>query len=212
MIDVFTLRIIAGVLLASSFLLIYVVNFRGEKVTESYETKKEVPVATSIEVVGGLVTIGIPIIAVILFVVLPGTIYETVLNFYFPGDTLVQVVGVFLYVGGGALLIWSARHLGKFDVGKVAVAEDHVLVETGPYARVRHPGYTAQFLIALAVAFILLNAVLFVNLVLAAGFYVQRARLEEKLLSSEDGFGNQYLTYMSRTGRFFPRLRANPSV
>ncbi len=111
-----------------------------------------------------------------------------------------------LYVGGGALLIWSARHLGKFDVGKVAVAEDHVLVETGPYARVRHPGYTAQFLVALAVSFILLNALLFVNLVAAAGFYVHRARLEEKLLSSEDGFGEQYLSYMSRTGRFFPRL------
>ncbi|MFW9800317.1 MAG: methyltransferase family protein, partial [Candidatus Thorarchaeota archaeon] len=165
--------------------------------------------ATSIEVVGGLMAMGIPLIAVILFVVLPATVYETVLNFYFLGDTFVQVIGMLLYMGGGALLIWSARHLGKFDIGKVAVAEDHVLVETGPYARVGHPSYTDQSLIALAVSFILLNAVLFVNVVVAAGFYFQRARLEEKLLSSEDGFGEQYLSYMSQTGRFFPRLSSS---
>ena len=208
MIDITILRIIAGILLASSFLLIYVVNFRGDKVSESYEVKTEVHVATSIEVVGGLVTILIPLGAIIALVVLPETIYETILNFYFFGDTFVQLVGMFLYVGGGALLYWSARHLGKFDSGKVAVAQDHVLIDTGPYARVRHPGYTATFLLALAVFFILLNVLLIVNLVAAAGYFVYRARLEEKLLASQDGFGDEYISYMSRTGRFFPKLRA----
>jgi hypothetical protein len=37
MIDVLILRIIAGVLLVSSFLLIYVVNFRGKKDEGPYE-------------------------------------------------------------------------------------------------------------------------------------------------------------------------------
>lgn len=111
-----------------------------------------------------------------------------------------------LYVGGGILLFWSARHLGKFDTSKIAVAHDHVLVDTGPYSRVRHPGITATFLLAIAVFLILLNVLLFANLMAAAGYSLYRARLEEKLLSSEDGFGDQYLSYMSRTGRFFPRL------
>ena len=207
MIDVFILRIVAGVLLVSSFLLIYVVNFRGDKVSEPYETKTEIHVPTSIEIVGDIVTIIVPLVTIIVLVILPATVYETILNFYFFGDTFVQLFGMFLYVGGGALLYWSARHLGKFDTGKIAVAQDHVLIETGPYERIRHPGYTGTFLLALAVFFLLLNVLLLVNLVAAAGYFLYRARLEEKLLSSQDSFGDQYLSYMSRTGRFFPKLR-----
>ena len=52
MIDVLTLRIIAGVILVSSFLLIYVVNFRYGKASESYEVKTETHVPASIEVLG----------------------------------------------------------------------------------------------------------------------------------------------------------------
>ncbi|MHA2378166.1 MAG: methyltransferase family protein [Candidatus Thorarchaeota archaeon] len=208
MIDVLSLRIIAGVILVSSILLIYVVNFRHGKGSGSYEVKTEIHVPASIEVIGGIVTVLVPIVSIILLVVLPTTIYGTVLNFYFFGDTFVQIVGVILYAGGGFLLIWSARHLGKFDISKVAVAQDHVLVETGPYARVRHPGHTATLLLAIAVLLILLNVLLIANLVAAAGYFVYRARLEEKLLSSQDGFGDTYLSYMSRTGRFFPRLRS----
>lgn len=207
MIDVFILRIVVGVLLVSSFLLIYVVNFRGDKVSEPYDTKTEIHVPTSIEIVGGIVTIIVPLGAIIVLVVLPVIVYETILNFYFFGDTFVQLFGMFLYAGGGSLLYWSAKHLGKFDTGKVAVAQDHVLIESGPYGRIRHPGYTATFLLALAVYFILLNVLLIVNLVLAAGYFLYRARLEEKLLSSQDSFGDQYLSYMNRTGRFFPKLR-----
>ncbi|MHA2027127.1 MAG: methyltransferase family protein [Candidatus Thorarchaeota archaeon] len=206
MIDVFILRIVAGALLFSSVLLIYVVNFRGAKVDESYETKTEVHVPTSIEIVGGIVTIFVPFGAIIVFMVLPATIYGTILNFYFVGDTLVQLLGMLLYAGGGAILYWSAKHLGKFDSGKVAIAEDHILIESGPYSRVRHPGYTATFLLALAVFFILLNVLLIANLVVAAVYFVYRAQLEEKLLSSQDGFGDEYSSYMSRTGRFFPKL------
>jgi protein-S-isoprenylcysteine O-methyltransferase Ste14 len=207
LIDVFILRIVAGVLLVSSFLLIYVVNFRGDKVSEPYETKTEIHVPTTIEIAGDIVTIFVPLVTIIVLVILPATVYETILNFYFFGDTFVQLFGMFLYVVGSALLYWSARHLGKFDTGMIAVAQDHVLIETGPYARIRHPGYTGTLLLALAVFFLLLNVLLLVNLVAAAGYFLYRARLEEKLLSSQDNFGDQYLSYMSRTGRFFPKLR-----
>ena len=206
MIDIFTLRIIAGLLLASSLLVIYVVNFKDGKDSESYEVQSEVPIANSIEVVGSIVTILVPLVVIVLLVLIPTTVYETVLNINFIGATLVQVVGTFLFIMGGVLLLWSARHLGKFDTGRIAVAQDHVLVDSGPYTKVRHPGYTATFLIALAIFFISLNILLILNLVAAAGYFEYRARLEEKLLSSQEGFGNEYLSYMSRTGRFFPRL------
>ncbi len=206
MIDVLTLRIIAGVLFVSTFLLIYVVNFRGKKDEGPYEVKTEVPFPSSIEVIGAIAYFVVPIVAIILMLVTPSLVYETALNIYFAGDIFVQVLGIIAYVIGGALLIWSARHLGKFDVGKVAVSHDHFLVDTGPYARVRHPGYTGTFLVVLAVLLLLLNVLLIVDLVVTAGYYVYRARLEEKLLSSQEGLGDQYLMYMKRTGRFFPKL------
>ena len=209
MIDVFILRIISVVVLLSSFLLIYVVNFTGDKVSESYETKTEIHESTSIEILGGIVTIIVPMIAIIVLIVLPDTIYMTIMNIYFFGDSFVQIVGMLFYVGGGGLLYWSAKHLGKFDYGKVAIAKDHVLIDTGPYARDRHPGYTGTFLFALAVFFLSLNVLLLVNIFGVAGYYVYRARLEENLLSSQDGFGEKYLSYMSRTGRFFPKLRSS---
>ena len=59
----------------------------------------------------------------------------------------------------------------------------------------------------LAEFFILLNVLLIADLVVVGAYYLYRARLEEKLLSSQDGFDNQYLSYMSRTGRFFPKLK-----
>ncbi|MHA2065001.1 MAG: methyltransferase family protein, partial [Candidatus Thorarchaeota archaeon] len=202
MIDTFLMRMIAGVLLVSTFLLIYVVNFRGEKSGGPFEVKTETPFPSPVEAVGAITTFVVPIVAIILMLAIPSAVYETTLNFYFAGDTFVQVGGIVAYLIGGALLIWSARHLGKFDVSKVAVSHDHFLVDTGPYARVRHPGYTGTFLVILAVLFLLLNVMLIVNLVLAVGYFVYRAKLEEKLLSSQEGLGDQYLMYMKRTGRF----------
>ncbi|MHA2005238.1 MAG: methyltransferase family protein [Candidatus Thorarchaeota archaeon] len=211
MIDTLIMRLIAGVLLVSTFLLIYVVNFRGKEDQGQFEVKTEVPFPSSIEAIGAIATFMVPIASIILILVVPATIYETGLNIFFIGDGFVQVLGIIAYVIGGALLIWSARHMGKFDVSKVAVSNDHYLVDTGPYARVRHPGYTGTFLVVLAVLFLLLNVLLIINLVVAAGYFVYRARLEEKLLSSDDGLGEQYLSYMKRTGRFLPKLRSPAS-
>jgi protein-S-isoprenylcysteine O-methyltransferase Ste14 len=207
LIDVFVLRIIAVILLVSLFLLIYVVNFKGEASSESYEVRSEIQYPTWIEIVGSFAIFIVPIGTIILLVLFPAIVYETIMNLYFIGDTLVQLIGVILYLMGGILLIWSARHLGKYDNSKIAVTHDHVLVDTGPYARVRHPGYTATFLLTLAVLLIVLNVLLIVNLVVAAGYFGYRARLEEKLLSSQEGLGDKYLNYMNRTGRFFPRIR-----
>jgi len=179
MIEVFTLRIIGGILLASAFLIIYVVNFRSDGSSEGFETMSKIQVATSIEVMGTIAAIVVPLVAITLLVFLPSTVYGTLLNFYFPGDTFVQLAGIFLYAIGGGLLIWSSRHLGKFDTSTIAIAQDYDLVDTGPYARVRHPGYTATFLLAFAVLLILLNYLFIVNLFVVAAYHNFKARLGE---------------------------------
>jgi len=209
-IDVSLLRILAAILLTSSFLLIYQVNFEGNKDSQGFDVKKEVIEPPSIQVAGNIVTIFVPMIAVVLLILFPGTVYGTVLNIQFYGDTLIQVLGVVIYLAGAILLVWSSKTLDKYDTGRIAVAEDHVLVDTGPYARVRHPGYIATFMLALSVFLILLNIILILDLIAAAAYFVYRARLEEDLLSSEENLGDQYRTYIQRTGRFFPRLGRNP--
>ena len=78
---------------------------------------------------------------------------------------------------------------------------------SGPYARIRHPLYTAAMLTSLGAGLFFLNLAILGDFVVVVAFATYRARLEERLLSSPQGFGLQYRAYVARTGRFLPRLR-----
>jgi protein-S-isoprenylcysteine O-methyltransferase Ste14 len=56
--------------------------------------------------------------------------------------SLIWTAGTLLAIGGGAFRLWSYRALGKHFTFQLAVLKDHSLITTGPYAIVRHPGYT----------------------------------------------------------------------
>lgn len=75
---------------------------------------------------------------------------------------------------------------------------------TGPYARVRHPLYTAMFGVGIAFALVTANWV-FVLLAVAAIGVVARVPREEQMMIEE--FGEEYKAYMQKTGRFFPKWR-----
>ena len=80
------------------------------------------------------------------------------------------------------------------------------IVTFGAYRHIRHPFY-ASFLIAL-IAALLLAPHIATLLTLIYGFVVLNftAAGEEKRLSASE-FGEEYRQYLSRTGRFFPRLK-----
>jgi protein-S-isoprenylcysteine O-methyltransferase Ste14 len=86
----------------------------------------------------------------------------------------------------------------------VAITENHTLVTRGPYRWVRHPLYTVAF--ASFIGFSLLSANWFTLLMLLLGFIiiVIRTPIEEQRLI--DRFGEEYILYMNRTGRFLPRF------
>ncbi len=64
------------------------------------------------------------------------------------------------------------------------------------------------FAIQVVSAFLLFfNASQFMALLAWIVLAYRKAILEEELLSSEKGFGQTYKDYMSRTGRFLPRLQ-----
>lgn len=205
MLDVLTFRVLSGVLLGASVLLIFL-SFRrpaGGRVPYVLAAIRKIPRA--LHGIWVLVGVLVPLAMILIAVAAPQLVYGTALNVSFPGDFALQLAGFALFGVAGILIIWSDRHLGRFMVVDIALARDHELITTGPYAYVRHPTYTGVLLLSLGTALLSLHLVVMVNFFVVLAFALWRSKLEEKLLASEQGFGSRYAEYMRRTGRFLPR-------
>jgi protein-S-isoprenylcysteine O-methyltransferase Ste14 len=142
-----------------------------------------------------------------LMILAPAFAYETILTLSFPLDQVIQVVGLLVWVAGGLLVLSAGRALGRFMTIQIVVANDHELITMGPYARIRHPTYTGAILLTIGMALVFLNVLLMAAAPLVVAVANYRARKEERLLASPEGFGAEYRQYMARTGRFLPSLR-----
>jgi protein-S-isoprenylcysteine O-methyltransferase Ste14 len=114
-------------------------------------------------------------------------------------------LGIFLMLLGILVRQWAIAVLGRFFSLTVRVAEDHRVVEKGPYRLVRHPSYTGVLItfIGLALAVQSWGALLVLLGVFSLSFGY-RMRVEEKALLSE--LGEDYANYMKRTKRIIPYL------
>ncbi len=148
----------------------------------------------------------VPIIFCLLGAITPIWVYGTFLNLSFSGAEFIQVASVPVISFGTVLAAWSSKALGQQASDSPIVREKHNLIITGPYSRIRHPGYTARMIIDWGVFLLFFNALQFIGLLVWIGLAHRKATLEEELLSSEKGFGQEYKDYMLRTRRFFPRL------
>jgi protein-S-isoprenylcysteine O-methyltransferase Ste14 len=107
----------------------------------------------------------------------------------------------------GILFTWWARiHIGRLWSGSITRKEDHHVVDTGPYALVRHPIYTGLILalLATAAAQATTNAVTGAVLI-SVGFWL-KARAEERFLTAELG-ANAYSDYRRRVPMLLPSFR-----
>lgn len=103
------------------------------------------------------------------------------------------------------LTAWIHHALGRQYSAEFAIQKDHVLVTTGPYARTRHPMYTALNMFSLSMAVVTSNLLVLIFAVLTAVPFPWIVKEEERMLL--ETFGDEYREYMRRTGRFFPRMR-----
>ncbi len=142
-------------------------------------------------------------------VLLPAWAYAFPLVPDFPESSAVQFLGLVLWFLGMGLAGWAVRTLGRFTTVEIQVAEGQRLVEEGPYARIRHPIYTANAIAVLGLALLFLSPVLLVLEVVIAILAMYRGRLEDEFLQSPQAFGEAYTAYARRTGRFLPRLRGS---
>jgi protein-S-isoprenylcysteine O-methyltransferase Ste14 len=117
----------------------------------------------------------------------------------------------FYQTGAGiitAIAAWwmfRATHvaLGRFWSVSLDIRDGHKLVTDGIYATLRHPMYSAFWLMALAQALLLPNWI--AGLSGLAGFaylFFLRIGPEEKMM--EDTFGADYVKYKNKTDRIIP--------
>ena len=102
-------------------------------------------------------------------------------------------------------LFWRAHtDLGNNWSSSLEIHDSHMLITKGVYQRVRHPMYSASWLLMIANALLLSNWIAgFGGLVGFALLYFFRVPKEEQMMLQQ--FGDQYQQYMARTGRIFPK-------
>ena len=113
-------------------------------------------------------------------------------------------VGAGLYAASLPLFFWSHHALGENWSTSLVIKEQQTLISGGPYRWVRHPMYTTIILSSLGSFFLSANWVLGIAGLGTSILCVARVGEEEALMVEE--FGDQYRTYMRRTGRFLPPL------
>jgi protein-S-isoprenylcysteine O-methyltransferase Ste14 len=105
----------------------------------------------------------------------------------------------------GILFAWWARiHLGKLWSGGVERMAEHRVVQTGPYALVRHPIYTGLIAAALGVAVIRATPWALIGAGLFALGFALKAKVEERFLEAELG---GYEAYRARVPMIVPFVR-----
>ena len=114
-------------------------------------------------------------------------------------------VGISLMFLGVLVRQYAIAILGRFFSLSVQIAEDHKIVDKGPYRLVRHPSYTGVLItsIGLGLAVQSLGALLVLLLFFGISFGYRMYVEERTLLSA---LGQDYASYMKRTKRLIPFL------
>jgi len=135
-------------------------------------------------------------------------LYTPLLDFALYEPTWVAfVIGVLAMALGVYVFYRAHADLGAYWSPTLEVRDGHELITTGIYGRVRHPMYTAIFLICIGQALLLENWLAGVaGLVAFTALYVLRVAREEKMMI--DQFGDAYQSYAAHTPRLIPSLRS----
>jgi protein-S-isoprenylcysteine O-methyltransferase len=114
-------------------------------------------------------------------------------------------LGIALIWAGIGLRLWAVRTLGRFFRVTVTVQDDHRLVESGPYARLRNPSYTGAMITMAGVGIAMGHWLSLAAMILfpMLGF-AWRIRVEEASLAAR--FGADYEAYRNRRWVLVPPL------
>jgi protein-S-isoprenylcysteine O-methyltransferase Ste14 len=123
---------------------------------------------------------------------------------FLPDSTVIGAMGALITGGGIAFAIWARWHLGENWSVMVTLKEEHELIRSGPYRRIRHPIYTGMLVAFAGTAVALGEYRGLIALGLALTNFYAKARREERFLTKE--FGEKFQEHAKQTGMFLPKL------
>ena len=123
-------------------------------------------------------------------------------TFAFAAPTWLCWIGVALGTSSLALFVWTHVVLGRFWSPYLQLRPGHRLITAGPYARIRHPMYSAIVGWMISLGLVAANWIPLACAVLGALQFLLRIRGEETMMVQQ--FGDEYRQYMKRTGRLLP--------
>jgi protein-S-isoprenylcysteine O-methyltransferase Ste14 len=113
-------------------------------------------------------------------------------------------IGVGAYLFAVVWLMWMFHTLGRNLTDTVMTRKDAHFVDHGPYRYVRNPMYTGILMVGFSLGLAMGTWYLPVAATAMFSMVAVRTRIEESYLIAR--FGDQYRNYMTRVGRFFPKL------
>src|ERR1700726_2477437 len=95
--------------------------------------------------------------------------------------------GLAFTVAGLCFAVWARMHLGKYWSGRISLKENHRVIQTGPYAWVRHPIYSGLILALFGTAITLGTISAFAGFAFMLISFVRKLKIEETWLRSQFG-------------------------
>jgi protein-S-isoprenylcysteine O-methyltransferase Ste14 len=122
-----------------------------------------------------------------------------------PESDMLGMIGDALVLAGVGFAVWARLVLGHNWSGLVMMVRDgHQLVQTGPYAIVRHPIYTGLFFAILGTTLTLGTLASWIAVASGLAGILIRVDVEERLMATE--FGDAHAAYRARTRKLIPLL------
>ncbi|MFX0013423.1 MAG: methyltransferase family protein [Promethearchaeota archaeon] len=131
--------------------------------------------------------------------------YQTFLQHVIPSPIalMMSIIGNFVLISGGILMIWSRILLGPYGTPRIVIKDQHQLITHGIYRYIRHPLYLGYILFLFGYAFAF-GSLFFSSLIIVFMLPLTKSRmdLEEKLLLAN--IGEKYSDYIKHTKRLIP--------
>jgi protein-S-isoprenylcysteine O-methyltransferase Ste14 len=121
-----------------------------------------------------------------------------------PRTYVVASIGVAFTWMGIAIALWARWHLGQYWSARITLKEDHKLIRSGPYARLRHPIYSGLILAAIGGALAIDKWRCIAGVAFIVLGYWMKARKEEALLAAQ--FGGAFQEHCRHAGFLIPKF------
>ncbi len=191
------LRIIAFMLIAGVFTISVYFRRSADKADKAVDFKAENPWLLSVRGAAALVFY----LGMLVYLIYPPLLAWAALPSW---PLALRWLGLALMAVMLPMLYWMFASLGKNITPTVKTRSEHQLVESGPYRYIRHPLYTFGAAFFIGLCLLAGNALLWASGLIALWALGKRTPLEEEMLIAR--FGEDYKSYMQRTGRYLPKL------